>query len=325
MLTRQRKIIVTGGAGFIGSHLVDNLIDEGHLVMCLDNFHNFYDPVIKLANIARHRNNPRFFLVRLDINEYEKLLHTIIGWHPDIVIHLAARAGVRESLKDPFAYIDVNINGTLHVLNAAILSGAKKFIFGSSSSVYGINQKVPFCENDSLLTPVSPYAASKIAGEALCHSYSHLHEMPTVALRFFTVYGPRQRPDLAIHKFARLMKEQKPIPLYGDGTSRRDYTYVGDIITGIRGAIEYYSNQYYDVFNLGNSQTIELMELIGLLEEKLGQKAIIDRKPPEPGDVPQTWAHIEKARNRLGFEPKTPIGEGLSFFIEWLNGKPALT
>lgn len=318
MLTEPQKIVVTGGAGFIGSHLVDNLIDEGHIIICLDNFHNSYDPAIKLANIARHRANPRFILRGYDIRNYKQILLLFLEWRPDIVIHLAARAGVRESLRDPIEYVQVNINGTLNVLNAAVMTGVKKFIFGSSSSVYGINRKVPFSEEDPLLTPISPYAATKVAGEALCHSYAHLYQMPTVALRFFTVYGPRQRPDLAIHKFTRLMLQQKPIPMYGDGTSRRDYTYVADIVNGIQAAMEYQSPQYFGVFNLGNSQTIELKELISLLEQKLGQKALIDHKPPEPGDVPQTMADIEKARHLLGFEPKTPISEGISFFMDWL-------
>ncbi|RJX19121.1 MAG: NAD-dependent epimerase/dehydratase family protein [Desulforudis sp.] len=212
----------------------------------------------------------------------------------------------------------MNITGTLNLLDAAVNTGVNKFIFGSSSSVYGINEKVPFCEEDPLLTPISPYAATKLAGEALCHSFAHLHKMPTVSLRFFTVYGPRQRPDLAIHKFARLILDGKPIPVYGDGTTRRDYTYIDDIIKGVRAAISFDPPNHYDVFNLGNSQTVELRELIALLEETLGKKAIIDRQPTQPGDVPQTWADTEKAGRLLGFQTNTPIREGLARFAEWL-------
>ena len=318
MLLNTQRIVVTGGAGFIGSHLVDSLIDQGHNLICIDNFNDSYDPTIKLTNIARHQDNPRFTLAKQDIRNKEQILQIFLAYQPDIVIHLAARAGVRESLKDPFEYMEVNINGTLNVLNAAVASGAKKFIFGSSSSVYGINKKVPFSEEDPLLTPISPYAATKVAGEAICHAYAHLYQLSTVALRFFTVYGPRQRPDLAIHKFTRLMREQKEITMYGDGTSRRDYTYIADIIYGIEAAMEYQPTQCFEVFNLGNSQTTELKELISLLEQKLGQKALIDLRPPEPGDVPQTMADIKKARHLLRFEPKIPIVEGISLFIAWL-------
>ncbi|MDP3049935.1 MAG: GDP-mannose 4,6-dehydratase [Eubacteriales bacterium] len=319
MLNEQRRIAVTGGAGFIGSHLIDSLIGEGHHVLCIDEFNDYYDPQIKWANIAAHQDNPRFTLTQSDIRDRNQMRQLFNQHHPEIVIHLAARAGVRPSLKDPFLYHEVNITGTLNLLDAAVNTGVNKFIFGSSSSVYGINEKVPFCEEDPLLTPISPYAATKLAGEALCHSYAHLHKMPTVSLRFFTVYGPRQRPDLAIHKFARLITEGKPIPVYGDGTTRRDYTYIDDIIKGVRAAINYDPPNHYDVFNLGNSQTIELRELIALLEETLNKKAIIDRQPNQPGDVPQTWAGTEKAGRLLGFRPKTPFREGLNNFVDWLG------
>lgn len=319
MLKESQRIVVTGGAGFIGSHLLDSLLDEGHSVLCLDNFNDSYTPQVKQANVERHLTKPGFLLIHGDILDYDKLRQCFSEWRPDIVVHLAARAGVRDSLENPFLYTEVNVNGTLHVLHAAVQSGVKKFVFGSSSSVYGLQEKAPFSEDAPILTPASPYAATKIAGEALCHTYAHLYKMPIVALRFFTVFGPRQRPDLAIHKFARLMLEKKPITVYGDGTSRRDYTYVDDIIQGIRAAINYEPPHGYDVFNLGNSQTVELRELVRILEEKTGLKALIDQKPPQPGDVPQTWADIDKARKFLGFEPKTNLSQGITTFLSWLT------
>lgn len=320
MLETSRRIAVTGGAGFIGSHLIDSLIRDGHQILCIDNFNDFYDPGSKWGNIAEHRDNSLFTLAQSDIRNREAMRRLFTEWKPEIVVHLAARAGVRPSLKDPFLYHEVNTTGTLNLLDAAVHAGVLKFVFGSSSSIYGINKKIPFNEGDPLLTPVSPYAATKLAGEALCHSYSHLHNMPTVSLRFFTVYGPRQRPDLAIHKFTRLILDGKPIPVFGDGTSRRDYTYVDDIVHGIHAAIKY-EPRPYDVFNLGNSQTVELWELIALLEEMLGKKAVIDRQPAQPGDVPQTWADIEKAGRLLGFRPDTSISAGLGNFIMWLRTK----
>ncbi len=318
MLEKQRRIAVTGGSGFIGSHLIDKLIQDDHYVLCIDEFNDFYDPQIKWKNIAQHMNNPQFTLFKNDIRHREIINRLFQEWKPEIVVHLAARAGVRPSLKEPFLYHEVNTTGTLNLLDAAVNSGITKFIFGSSSSVYGVNKKVPFSEEDPLLTPISPYAATKLAGEALCHSYAHLYQMPTVALRFFTVYGPRQRPDLAIHKFTRMIMEGKPIPVYGDGTSSRDYTFIDDIICGIYAAINFNPN-HYEVFNLGNSQTVELNELISLLEETLGRKAIIDRQLNQPGDVPQTWADTEKTGNLLGFKPDTPIKQGLISFANWLN------
>jgi len=320
MLEISRRFAVTGGAGFIGSHLIDSLIRDGHKILCIDDFNDFYDPKIKWANIEQHRDNSLFKLAQADIRHREAMRKLFADWQPEIVVHLAARAGVRPSLKDPFLYHEVNTTGTLNLLDAAVKAGVSKFIFGSSSSVYGINKKVPFSEEDPLLTPISPYAATKLAGEALCHSYAHLHNMPTVSLRFFTVYGPRQRPDLAIHKFARLILDGKPIPVFGDGTTRRDYTYIDDIVRGLHAAIEY-EPKSYDVFNLGNSRTVELRELIELLEEILGKKAIIDRQPTQPGDVSQTWADTEKAGRLLGFRPDTPISEGLSNFVKWLRSK----
>ncbi len=236
----------------------------------------------------------------------------------DAIVHLAARAGVRPSLAQPELYAQTNINGTLNLLELSKEYGVEQFVFGSSSSVYGINCKVPFAETDKIQQPISPYAATKAAGELLCHTYSHLYPIRTVCLRFFTVYGARQRPDLAIRKFSRLILEEKPIPLFGDGTTRRDYTYIDDIIQGVRAAIDYTQTDH-EVFNLGESQTVELKELIRLLEENLGKKAIINYQPMQPGDVPQTFADITKAQNLLGYEPKTKIEDGIRKFTDWIK------
>ncbi len=236
----------------------------------------------------------------------------------DCVAHLAARAGVRPSLAEPELYVETNINGTLNLLELARAYGVGHFVFGSSSSVYGINAKVPFSEDDPIRQPISPYAATKAAGELLCHTYSHLYGIRSVCLRFFTVYGARQRPDLAIHKFAKLMTEGRAIPVFGDGTTRRDYTYVDDIIAGVRAAIDY-GGGGYEVFNLGESETVELNRLISLLEKELGVRALIDRKPHQPGDVPQTFADIRKARQLLGYDPKTKIENGIKRFVEWFR------
>jgi UDP-glucuronate 4-epimerase len=234
------------------------------------------------------------------------------------IVHLAARAGVRPSLEQPLLYAETNIEGTLNLLELARVFGIRQFVFGSSSSVYGTNAKVPFSEDDPIRQPISPYAATKAAGELLCHTYSHLYNIRCICLRFFTVYGPRQRPDLAIHKFARLMSEGKPIPVFGDGTTRRDYTFIDDIMAGVRAAIDYTSSEY-EVVNLGESRTVELRELISLLEKELGITAQIDRQPLQPGDVPQTYADITKARQLLGYNPQTPIEEGIHQFVEWFR------
>ncbi|MDQ3474073.1 MAG: GDP-mannose 4,6-dehydratase, partial [Acidobacteriota bacterium] len=233
--------------------------------------------------------------------------------------HLAARAGVRPSLSEPQLYVETNINGTMNLLELARRHKVPQFVFGSSSSVYGVNEKVPFSETDPIFNPISPYAATKAAGELLCHTYSHLYGLRCVCLRFFTVYGARQRPDLAIHKFARLISEGKPIPVFGDGTTRRDYTYIDDIIAGVRAAIDYDKNNY-EVINLGESRSVELGELIGLLEKELDTQAVIERQPMQPGDVPQTFADISKARRLLSYDPQTPIEAGIRLFVEWFSG-----
>lgn len=319
VVNKQKNILVTGGAGFIGSHLVDNLLAEGGWqVTALDNFNDFYAPEIKRQNISRHADNPQFRLSKTDICDGASLRRIFAEQRFDAVVHLAAWAGVRPSLLNPKLYTEVNVNGTLNLLEAAKEFAVKQFVFGSSSSVYGINCKIPFAEDDKISKPISPYAATKAAGELLCHTFSHLYDLRTVCLRFFTVYGARQRPDLAIHKFSRLIWEDKPIPMFGDGTTRRDYTYVNDIIQGVRAAIDYKQSNH-EIFNLGESQTIELSELIALLEENLGKKAAIERKPMQPGDVPITFADISKARELLNYNPQTKIEDGIPKFTEWFK------
>src|SRR5437762_1870728 len=316
----MNSILITGGAGFIGSHLVDHLLAQGGWrVTAVDDFNDFYDPSIKRENVRNHLSNPDFDLVEADIRDREALRRAFRESNFDCVVHLAARAGVRPSLKEPYLYLETNVNGTMNLLELARSSGTKQLIFGSSSSVYGINNKVPFSEGDPIFNPISPYAATKAAGELLCHTYSHLYGMRIVCLRFFTVYGARQRPDLAIHKFAKLISAAKPIPVFGDGTTRRDYTYIDDIIAGVRAAIDYTASDY-EIFNLGESRTVELRELIGLLEKELDQHAIIDRQPLQPGDVPQTYADITKAKRLVGYDPQTPIEEGIRRFVEWFKG-----
>lgn len=315
----MQNFLITGGAGFIGSHLVDRLLDTGVAhVTVVDDFNDFYDPAIKRANITRHLEDPRYHLSEIDIRDRAGLEQLFNANKFDCVVHLAARAGVRPSLSQPQLYADTNVNGTLNLLEVIRQNRIEQFVFGSSSSVYGINAKVPFSEDDPIRQPISPYAATKAAGELLCHTYSHLYGLRCICLRFFTVYGPRQRPDLAIHKFARLISEGKPIPVFGDGTTRRDYTYIDDIIAGVMAAIDYRQSDY-EVINLGESRTVELNELIQLLEAALDMHATIDRRPPQPGDVPQTFADISKARALLGYDPKTQIEAGLGRFVEWFR------
>ena len=315
----MNNILITGGAGFIGSHLVDHLLAQGlWRVTVVDDFNDFYDPSIKLENVKSHRSNPNFELVEADIRDPAALRRAFTETNFECIVHLAARAGVRPSLKEPHLYLETNVNGAMNLLELARSSGTKQFIFGSSSSVYGLNNKVPFSEDDPIFNPISPYAATKAAGELICHSYAHLYDMRIVCLRFFTVYGARQRPDLAIHKFAKLISAGKPIPVFGDGTTRRDYTYIDDIIAGVRAAIDYHQSKY-EIINLGESRTVELRELISLLEDALGHRAEIDWQPSQPGDVPQTFADITKARRLLGYNPQTQIEEGIKRFVEWFR------
>jgi len=315
----MKSILITGGAGFIGSHLVDRLIaDSDATITVVDDFNDFYDPDIKRSNTRKHLAVDRYRLVEADIRD-RKALEDVIGKEQfDCIVHLAARAGVRPSLSQPELYFQTNIDGTLNLLELARSHGVKQFVFGSSSSVYGINAKVPFSEDDPIRQPISPYAATKAAGELICHTYSHLYGLRCICLRFFTVYGPRQRPDLAIHKFAQLMSRGQPIPVFGDGTTRRDYTYIDDIIAGVRAAMEYDKTDY-EVINLGESRTVELRELIAVLENELGIRATIERLPPQPGDVPQTFADITKARHLLGYNPQVEIESGIKSFVEWFK------
>ena len=309
------KVLVTGGAGFIGSHLVARLLASGHEIAILDDFNDFYDPCIKRANIEPVKNSVR--LHEADIRD-EAAVHRIVGEGGfDTIIHLAARAGVRPSITQPRLYIDTNITGTFHLLEAADRNNVGRFIFASSSSVYGVIDSVPFSEEMCINATISPYAATKIAGEQLCSNYSHLHGMRCISLRFFTVYGPRQRPDLAIHKFTRNIIAGTPIDQYGDGSTRRDYTYVDDITQGIESCLHYEGKELCDVFNLGESETTTLAALIARIEQALGKKAVINRLPDQPGDVPLTYANIDKARRRLGYNPTTKIADGIPKFVDW--------
>lgn len=308
------KILVTGGAGFIGSNLVERLLAEGHEVAVIDDFNEFYDPRIKRANMAGFAS--RIVLHEIDIRDGDAVDSIVSDGNFDTIIHIAARAGVRPSIKQPKLYIETNITGTFNLLEAARKAGVKRFISASSSSVYGVIKTAPFREDMCLNQTISPYAATKLASEQLCSNYSHLYGMRTISLRFFTVYGPRQRPDLAIHKFTKFIHEGKPIDQYGDGSTRRDYTYVDDILQGVVSCLTY-EGQLCDVFNLGESQTTTLSELIASIESALGKKAIINRLPEQPGDVPLTYADITKARELLGYRPTTKICEGIPKFVEW--------
>jgi UDP-glucuronate 4-epimerase len=313
-----KRVLVTGGAGFIGSHLVDSLLEEGFQVIVIDNFDPFYDRKIKEMNISNHFQYSNYRLIDADIRDEEHIDSIFKKWKPEVVVHLAAKAGVRPSVQDPSSYVEVNIKGTTNILNSSVKYGVQKVVFGSSSSVYGLNEKVPFSETDSTLQPASPYGATKVAGEALCKSYSNCYNLPIVALRFFTVYGPRQRPDLAIHKFMSKIINNEPITLFGDGSTSRDYTFVSDIVAGIRAAIEI-NIDGYEVFNLGNDQPIKLIDLVQAIEETLNKKAIIEWLPPQIGDVPKTWADLSKSRTILGYSPKTSIYDGLKEFKYWMD------
>ncbi|MFP3953219.1 MAG: GDP-mannose 4,6-dehydratase [Candidatus Acetothermia bacterium] len=336
------RVLVTGGAGFIGSHLCKRLLEEGLKVIALDNFNDFYDPTIKKRNISGLTEDPNFTLIPGDILDVD-LLEAIFSndpgnvaelslevkgieptdeniartqdLRPSSIVHLAAMAGVRPSLVSPTEYVDVDIKGTVNLLEAARNYDVDKFVFGSSSSVYGVNEKVPFSEDDVTDLQISPYATAKKAAEGYCKTYNHLYGVPIAALRFFTVYGPRQRPEMAIHKFARLMDNGEKIPAYGDGTSERDYTYVDDIVDGIVASLD--ADYDFEVFNLGNSETIELNQLIELIGDEMGIEPEIDRQPQQPGDVPITYADISKSREMLGYSPEVLIEEGVARFVDW--------
>lgn len=316
-----KNVLLTGGAGFIGSHLAEHLLKEGDWqITVVDDLNDFYSPSLKRANLALFQDDPRVRFYETDIRNDDSLNAIFDENEFDVIVHLAARAGVRPSLKEPRLYQETNVVGTVNLLELARKHGVKQFVFGSSSSVYGVNCKVPFAETDCVERPISPYAATKAAGELLCHTYSHLYDIRTVCLRFFTVYGARQRPDLAIHKFCKLISEGKPIAMFGDGTTRRDYTYIDDIIQGVRASMDY-DGAKHEVFNLGESETTELKRLIELLEESLAMKAFVDRQPMQPGDVPLTYADISKARELLGYAPKTKIEQGIPKFVEWFRSQ----
>lgn len=312
----SRTALVTGAAGFIGSHVVDLLLEEGWRVIGVDNFDPYYPEEVKRANVSGQIGSPRYDLHEVDICDLDALAARITG-PVDVVVHLAARPGVRASLEDPMASERINVRGTASMLELAKLLEVPQFVFGSSSSVYGVNPSVPWREDDNVLLPISPYAATKVSGEMLGHVYSQLFPMRFIALRFFTVYGPRQRPDLAIHKFAAKMLGGETIPLYGEGDTRRDYTFIADIVSGVRAAIDY-DSESYSIINLGCGRTVSLAEMVAALEEVLGVKALVDRQPEQPGDVRQTWADIGRARDLLGYEPTTSLVDGMAAFRDWL-------
>ena len=319
----KRNILITGGAGFIGSHLCEALLREGAWnVTVVDDLNDFYPPEIKRANLAEVRRSGDFDLHEADIRNVEAMRRVFEGGEFHAIVHLAARAGVRPSLEAPKLYTETNINGTVNLLELAREFGVGQFVFGSSSSVYGVSEKIPFSESDPVSNPISPYAATKAAAELICHTYSHLFGIRTVCLRFFTVYGARQRPDLAIHKFSKLIAEGRPIQMFGDGTTRRDHTYIDDIIQGVRASIDY-DKSMHEVINLGESETTELSRLIEILEDALGRKAVIDRLPLQPGDVPVTYADISKARRLLSYHPHTKIEQGIPKFVEWFKSSRA--
>jgi UDP-glucuronate 4-epimerase len=308
-------VLVTGGAGFIGSHLVDTLLKDKKEVICLDDFNDYYAPARKRKNISHNIGNKLFTLVEGDIRN-KPLVRRIFKEHKiEKVAHLAARAGVRSSLQNPQLYYDVNVDGTTNLLEACKDSGVMNFVFGSSSSVYGVNKKVPFSESDPIENMISPYAISKRAGEFLCYNYNKMYKLPTICLRFFTVYGPRGRPDMAIYKFTKAIDEGKPIEMYGEGTTKRDYTFVSDIVDGIKLALD--KKFDFEIFNLADNNPVELRYLISLIEKNVGKKAKIIQKEEQPGDVPITYADISRAEKMLGYHPKVKIEEGIRRFVEW--------
>ena len=321
----MRHAIITGGAGFIGSHLVDRLLMEGGWrVTVVDNFDPFYPRAVKEANMAAHLDHPDYHFIEGDILD-DAVLDRAFAENGAVVVHIAARAGVRPSIADPIGYHRVNVTGTLKLLERARCSDVAHFVLASSSSVYGVDPNVPWKEKERGIQPISPYAATKLAAEGFAQVYAQLHGMKVTALRFFTVYGPRQRPDLAIHQFFRKIAEGTPIQQFGDGSTRRDYTFVDDIISGVRGAIDRQQGGPFEIYNLGNSDTIMLRELIAAIEQELGKKAVIELKPEQPGDVPQTFADVSKAGAHFGYTPTTAIREGLKRFHAWFAQTNAVT
>lgn len=317
------KILVTGGAGFIGSHLVERLLGRGDNVLVLDNLNDFYDPAIKIDNLSAAVKMPGMTFIKGDILDGRLMDRVFEDYDCDVIVHLAARAGVRPSIEQPGLYVDVNCRGTINLLEQARKHGIKRFVFASSSSVYGNVKAVPFHEDARVDRPVSPYAATKAAGEMYCYNYFHLHKISSTVLRFFTVYGPRQRPDMAIHKFASLIDQGQPVPFFGDGTTERDYTYYTDIIDGVVAAID--RDLGYEIINLGESRTTKLSALVRLIETELGKKAILKKMPMQAGDVLMTCADVSKARKLLGYNPSTTVEDGIKKFVKWFKAqkKPA--
>ncbi len=324
------SVLVTGGAGFIGSHLCEALLRQGRRVVLLDNFNAFYSPEIKQTNLAAIRQTARgcggeLVVHKGDIRSADDVGRALCSLGEPAaaaVVHLAAMAGVRPSIADPMLYHDVNVAGTLQLLQGCRAYGVKRLAFASSSSVYGNNRKVPFAESDPVDQPISPYAATKRAGELICFNEHHLYGLSVACLRFFTVYGPRQRPDLAIHKFAALLAAGRPLPFFGDGSTRRDYTYISDTLQGVLGALKWLAasaTPCYDIFNLGESRTVTLKELVDGLSGELGIAPQLERLPPQPGDVDCTFADITKARQALGYDPRVPLEEGLPQFVAWFR------
>ncbi|MBC8500873.1 MAG: SDR family NAD(P)-dependent oxidoreductase [Nanoarchaeota archaeon] len=317
----MRTILVTGGAGFIGSHVCDKLLSEGERIICVDNLNAYYDPKFKRKNITHNLRNKSFKFYKVDITHYNELFKIFSKHKIDSVVHLAARAGVRPSIKNPHIYESVNIKGTLNLLDLSRHFKIKNFVFGSSSSVYGVNRKVPFSESDRVIKQVSPYAVTKRAGELFCNNYHYLYNLNTVALRFFTVYGPRGRPDMAPYKFTARIYHGLPIQMYGDGSSARDYTYVGDIVEGVLSALN--KEFGFEIINLGDSKPVKLKRFIEVVEDAVGRKAIIEQKEMPQGDVPITYADISKAKRLLGYKPKIKIEEGIKMFVEWYKNERA--
>jgi UDP-glucuronate 4-epimerase len=324
-----KRVLVTGAAGFIGSHLVERLLTDGYSVWGMDNFDPFYARSIKEANLDAARSHPQFRFAEGDLRDPEFLAGLFDDARPGTVIHLAARAGVRPSIEQPEEYHDINVMGTVHLLEAMRKVGTDRLIFGSSSSVYGARtDQRPFKEDEGADLPVSPYAATKRAGELLCHTYFHLYGLSCYCLRFFTVYGPRQRPDLAIHKFTRMLFTGEPVTVYGDGGALRDYTYVDDTVDGVfraLGRFEGESGPVFEILNLGAGRTVSVNELVSLLVETTGVEPNIVHLPPQPGDVPRTWADISRAREQLGFDPQFPVEEGLKRFVQWYREQHAVS
>lgn len=312
----EGSVLLSGGAGFIGSHLCEALLEDGWSVTVIDNFDPYYDPAVKQENMKGFNQHPSFSFVEADIRNMDSLQD--LSGDFDVIVHLAAKAGVRPSIVDPRGYQDVNVRGTQNMLEMARQWGVQQFVFASSSSVYGLNDDLPWSESTAVLKPISPYASTKVSGELLGHVYSHLFDIRFLALRFFTVYGPRQRPDLAIHKFARKMLQGEKIPFFGDGSTRRDYTFVKDTVAGIIAAMKY-KDSMYEVINLGNDRTISLSEMVEELEKVLGVKAKIDALPEVKGDLPHTWANISKAGELLGYQPSTDFSAGMRIFAEWVQ------